>query len=257
MPPVKTCPLDPAELVSKFHAAAEAQGFRTELFGESHGVPLHAFTRRAVGTHPRVYISAGVHGDEPAAPYALLDLMKRGFFGPFTTWFLIPMLNPSGFTLAQRENHDGVDLNRDYLLPRSPEVRDHVNWLRRQPRFDLALCLHEDWETHGFYLYELARKSDPAWARRLRAAATEFLPIEQGDIIDGRPIDEPGIIRPESDPDLRELWPEAIYLFKHHTDTCFTLESPSARPLKTRVHALTAAVDSAVAHLSSPPLCQR
>ena len=30
-----------------------------------------------------------------------------------------------------------------------------MRWLARQPNFDLAVCVHEDWESVGFYLYEL------------------------------------------------------------------------------------------------------
>ncbi|MCF3648207.1 M14 family metallopeptidase [Synoicihabitans lomoniglobus] len=227
MSAVKTCPLDPADLVARFRAAARLAGFCEHAIGEIDGVPLFGYSRRAVGPKPRIYLSAGVHGDEPAPPEALLHMVELGVFDDRATWFLMPMLNPAGFRADQRENAAGIDLNRDYLRPQSPEVAAHVRWLERLPRFDLALCLHEDWEATGFYLYELDDTGRPSFAARLRDAGAAHLPIDPESIIDGRPIDEPGIIRPESDPALRETWPEAIYLREHHTHLCFTTETPT------------------------------
>jgi hypothetical protein len=210
-------------------------------------VPLLAFTRRVSGERLRIYLSAGVHGDEPAPPQVLLHLLENDFFGDQATWFVVPVLNPVGLRLAQRENADGADINRDYLTCETPEVQAHVAWLRRQPCFDLALCLHEDWEAKGFYLYELARGTeDPGPARELREAAAAHLPIETDEVIDGRPIAETGIIRPVSDPALREQWPEAIYLFAHHTDRCYTFESPTGAALEHRIAGQAAAVATAV-----------
>lgn len=244
---VKTCPLDPAELMDRFRTAALARGFREEPWCEIEGVRLAAFTKRAPGLKPRLYLSAGVHGDEPAPPAALLALLLAGEFDDRATWFLVPMLNPGGFRRQRRENPTGIDLNRDYLHLLAPEVAAHVAWLCRQPRFHLALCLHEDWEATGFYLYELNATGRPSGARDLRAAGAATCPIDAASVIDGRPIDEPGIIRPESDPALRTTWPEAIYLRRHHTDLCYTIETPTGFPLEQRLAALHAIVRRALA----------
>lgn len=221
--------------MARFRTEALRQGFREEPFGESAGVTLSAFTRRAPGVKPRIYLSSGVHGDEPAPPEALWAALLNGVFDDRANWFLVPMVNPAGFIQGRRENDHGIDLNRDYLTGEASEVRDHVAWLVRQPRFDLALCLHEDWEARGFYLYELSRSPRVEYCRNIRAAVTAALPIEEGDEIDGRPVAEHGIIRPESDPALRVQWPEAIYLFKHHTDHCLTFETPTPKPMKERI----------------------
>ena len=55
-----------------------------------------------------------------------------------------------------------------------------------------------------------------------------------------------GIIRPVSDPLMRENWPEAIYLRAHHTQLGYTLETPSAFPLAQRIATMRAAVETAV-----------
>ncbi|WP_221028932.1 M14 family metallopeptidase [Actomonas aquatica] len=253
MSAVKTCPFEPADFQARFRASALAQGFREEPWTTIDGVPLAAFTkrpsaavRRSVPALPRIYVSTGVHGDEPAPPLALLQLLDEGIFDDSAIWFLVPMVNPTGFRLSTRENHDGIDLNRDYLRPVSPEVQAHVHWLQSQPRFDLALCLHEDWESKGFYLYELNTRDTPGIARALRDAGQTVLPIDPDEMIDGRPIDEPGIIRPEADPALRETWPEAIYLRHHHTPLCYTTETPSSVALDQRIATINAMVRTAL-----------
>lgn len=239
-------PLDPTDFTTRLCAAARANGFATQSYGEIDGHPLVACTKRSTGPRPRVYVSAGMHGDEPAAPLALLEMLRTGFFDHQAHWFLCPMLNPTGHARGTRENAAGHDLNRDYKDLRQAETQAHVAWLHRQPRFDLTLCLHEDWESRGFYLYELNPTGRPTLAPAMITAAAQDCPIEDAAVIDGRPAVEPGIIRPVSDPLLRENWPEAIYLRNHHTTLSYTLESPSMLPLPQRLRVLQGAVAAAL-----------
>lgn len=238
---------DPADFIPRFADAARAAGFKVTPFGEINGHALLACTRRTPGSRPRVYLSAGMHGDEPAPPWALLRLVQAGFFDDRCTWFLCPMLNPTGFLTRTRENYAGVDLNRDYKAPKSVEMRAHVAWLQRQPNFDLAFCLHEDWESRGFYLYELNPQNRPTLANTMIDAARALMPIESSAIIDGRESAEPGIIRPIHDPLLRDTWPEALYLRHLHCPLGYTLETPSALPIESCVATQMAAVRAALA----------
>ncbi|KXU37513.1 hypothetical protein AXK12_01645 [Cephaloticoccus capnophilus] len=196
---------------------------------------------------PKIYLSAGVHGDEPAGPLALLELLAEGFFDDRAHWFICPVLNPLGFVKGTRENADGIDLNRDYLACHSAEVRAHIAWLQSQPPFDLTFCLHEDWESTGFYLYEHNPKGRPSLAPALLDAARPHMPIEPAHIIDERPIDEPGILRPEIKAQDRDDWPEQLYLREHfHYDLGYTMETPSSLPLAPRIAAQKALVATAV-----------
>lgn len=246
-PGVKDSLLDPGAYLAHVERAAGAAGFRLEPYGAIAAHPLLALTRRTPGPRPRIYVSAGIHGDEPAAPLALLRLLERGVFDASAVWFLCPLLNPLGFVRGTRENADGIDLNRDYREPSTLEIRAHTRWLERQPPFDLAICLHEDWEARGFYLYELNRHQVRSHARSVLEAVAPVCPIDPSPIIDGRPVDEPGIIRPVADPVLRDRWPEAIYLQSHHSELGYTLETPSALPLAQRVQAHGAAVERLIA----------
>jgi len=237
---------DPRELVGRFEVTSRAQGFRVERYGELAGCPLIALTKRTAGPRPRLYFSSGIHGDEPAPPLALLEMLEVGVFDARANWLICPMLNPSGFMRATRENADGVDLNRDYRDQRTAETRAHIHWLQSQPNFHLSMSLHEDWESTGFYLYELNPENRPSLAEQMIAAVSRVCPIDTAAVIDGRESAAPGIIRPIADPLLRELWPESIYLRAHHTSLTYTLESPSALPLRQRVTALCTAIECAL-----------
>jgi hypothetical protein len=227
-------------------AAGRATGFRLERFGEIAGTPLLALTKRTRGPRPRIYLSAGIHGDEPAPPLALLDLLERGVFDSRAVWFLCPLLNPAGFTCRTRENAEGLDLNRDYKALRSLEIQAHARWLQRQPNFDVSFQLHEDWEAQGFYLYELCAPRGRSLAPVMIEAAVHTCSIESATIIDGRSVSERGVIRPIADPLLRDAWPESIYLRAHHTQLGYTLETPSSLPLAQRIATLGAAVEAAL-----------
>jgi len=240
-------PLDPADFSPRFAAAAHAAGFTEEKFGEINGHPLLAYTKLSSDTRPKIYLSAGIHGDEPAPPWALLRLVQEGFFDACCSWFIFPLLNPTGFTQRTRENFSMIDLNRDYKALHTTEVCAHVAWLKRQPRFDLVICAHEDWEATGFYLYELNLENRATLAHAILDAARTHSPIDQAAVIDGRESAEPGIIRPTIDPVLRETWPEALYLAYQHCALNYTIETASAQPLEQRITTQAAVLRAALA----------
>jgi murein peptide amidase A len=243
---VKAPPLDPLALAAQFESAGTKAGLRCEVFGESGGFPLIALTRRTPGPRPRIYLSSGIHGDEPAPVLALLSLIESGKFDKKATWFLCPMMNPVGISRGIRENGTGLDLNRDYRHLESPEIQAHTRWLRSQPNFDLAVCVHEDWESSGFYLYELNPDNRPTLALPMIVAAKKVCPIDMSPMIEGREA-KGGIIRPSGNPLEREKWPESIYLQAHHTRLSYTIESPSSLPIATRIAALRTALGTAIA----------
>lgn len=237
--------MDPIALAARFEGAGARAGFRCETFGSAGNCPLVALTRREGGPRPRIYLSSGIHGDEPAGPLALLSMIEDGELNGRATWFVCPLLNPDGVARGTRENASGIDLNRDYRHLASPEIRSHVHWLQRQPNFDLAVCVHEDWESSGFYLYELNPGNRPSLAGPMVAAASEACPIDLSPLIEGREA-KGGIIRPSGNPLEREKWPESIYLQAHHTRLSYTIEAPSALALETRIAALRAALRAAI-----------
>jgi hypothetical protein len=117
--------------------------------------------------------------------------------------------------------------------------------LQHQPDFDLSLCLHEDWESNGFYLYELNPDQRTSLAAGIVAAVAELCPIESAPLIDNWPA-ENGVIRPRINPAERPQWPESLHLITHKTRQSYTFEAPSDFPLPGRVAALVTAVRTAL-----------
>ena len=150
--------------------------------------------------------------------------------------------------MNSRENEGRKDLNRDYRHFETSEVAAHVRWLERQPNFDATFCLHEDWEAHGFYLYELNPDQRASPARKILEAAARVCPVDLSPVIEGREANE-GLINPNLDPASRPQWPEAFWLLQNKTRHSFTLEAPSDFPLSLRIDALVAAVKAALVAL--------
>lgn len=225
--------------------AGRAVGFQVETFGRSESFPLLGMTRRSSNQNAnehQLYFSAGIHGDEPAGPQALLELLEENALPRRHSYAICPLLNPTGMIRGTRENAAGIDLNRDYRHFVSEETSAHAAWLERKVRrITHALLLHEDWESQGFYLYELNLSNGAGLSEQILQAVRPQLPIEPAEIIDGR-IARQGVIRPESLPELEEGDPEAIYLYKHYGGLSYTLETPSAQDFTKRVNALKAAV---------------
>jgi murein peptide amidase A len=208
---------------------------------------LQLLTLKREPSAPRkcIYVSTGIHGDEPAGPLALRQLLQENRWPEDVGLWLCPCLNPEGFRRNRREDAHGLDLNRDYRQLRAPAIRAHTDWLQRQPRFDLSLCLHEDWESHGFYVYELNPENRPSLAPKIVERVAEVCPIDLSSMIEGREA-KGGIIRPNLDPASRPEWPEAFYLIQNKTRLSYTLEAPSDWPLPIRVAALVAGVRAAL-----------
>ena len=242
--------IDIRAVLRDVQASAQAHGWASEIFHEQDDFKWLALHRgpevRSQKSEARIYISTGIHGDEPAGPLAALKLIHENRWPKNVEIFLLPCLNPAGLTLNRRENASGQDLNRDYRNPQAAEIRAHVAWLERQPKFDLYLCLHEDWESHGFYVYEQNPDQRPALAEKIVEAVQKVCPIDLSENIEGRAA-KGGIVRPNIKPQERPDWPEAFYLIVNKSRQGYTLEAPSDFPLATRVNALVAGVNAALA----------
>lgn len=230
-----------ATLLRDIAARATKSGWTPDPIATMPAVELGAWHRPNGESRRQIYISSGIHGDEPAGPLAVQRLLLEDNWPGDVGLTLCPCLNPTGFPLNRRENARGIDLNRQYLHLEAEETRAHVEWLQRQPAFDVAICLHEDWESQGFYLYELNPDQRPSHAEKIIREVAAVCPIDSSPEIEGRPAQN-GIIRPSADPLTRAQWPEAFWLLKHKTRHSYTMEAPSDFPLETRVRALVTAV---------------
>lgn len=213
-----------------------------EVIGRQGDLPILCFRRAGVRAGMgRLYLSAGIHGDEPAGPLALIGLLEGGFDFLGMEVVVFPALAPDALGTGSRTNRGGVDLNRDYRNPKTDEVRAHVGALSLAGEFDLALCLHEDWEALGAYIYEIDRAGRPGVAEALLDAMAAHIDRDPRRDIDGHRAAQ-GIIRPVVCAADRPDWPEAIFLSEGRCRVVYTCETPSGLALDRRVAAHGAAV---------------
>ena len=220
-----------------------------EVYTEVGGYALKGYSLVREGA-PAVYLSTGMHGDEPAGPLALLELLANGLLERSLTFHICPCLNPTGLALKTRENapeYGETDMNRDYILKQTQEVAGHVKWLEKlQPNFpELFISLHEDWESGGYYFYEINCCNDkPERYEYIVERLKDVMLMEAEQVIDDHEIRREGWIYHEAEPDMPEGWPEAIYMAKNGCPLSFTFESPSALAMKHRIAAHVMAVNS-------------
>lgn len=121
----------------------------------------------------KVFLWSQMHGDEPTATSALIDIftvlqknreedwVKR--IAKTLTIRAVPMLNPDGAEFYQRRNLQGIDINRDALNLQTPEAR-------------LLKRLRDAWLPHiGFNLHN--QNALTAAGRTDKQAAISFLVV--------------------------------------------------------------------------------
>lgn len=150
-----------------------------------------------IGTGPiTVLLWSQMHGDEPTATAALMDIFcflqstddnfaafRKNLLERLTLVF-IPMLNPDGAEKFERRNALGIDLNRDALRLTSPEaqllkrVRDELDadWgfnLHDQSRYYGAGFHTDDMATLSFLApaYDYAKTINPGRERAMQVIA--------------------------------------------------------------------------------------
>jgi len=217
--------------------AAHRADFEVRQLESIAGYPLIVLSRDGTDRKSVVFLSSGIHGDEPAGPLAILDLLRSDRLPRSLSWRIGPLLNPAGHAKGIRENRSGIDLNRDFKNPQSREIQAYREWICQQPMPDLSIAFHEDWEAAGFYLYTLSPRSPLALARRMLGEVSRIAPIETAKEIDGYAAED-GYIEPHRDKaSLKDepLWPEALFLYDRSPHLHFTLETPTRSSIADRV----------------------
>ena len=124
---------------------------RSEEIGRS--LQGRAIRSVAFGDGPTtVLLWSQMHGDEATATMALADIFRflseassdplRERLRQRLTIVFVPMLNPDGAELFQRENAAGIDINRDARQLATPEART-LKSLRDRVRPDFGFNLHD------------------------------------------------------------------------------------------------------------------
>ncbi len=241
----------PGAISRRASAAARRFGLRRRTLCEIDGDRvdvLESPSAQAEG-RPRVYLSAGIHGDEPGGIEGLLRWLEEGpgALNRFD-FTIIPCLNPGGLRLNIRTDPEGRDLNRSlnrkgrHAAPSMEALKRYLPERTQGAPFDLALLLHEDYDACGLYLYEL-NQGKASWGRQLLDAAQAAIPSDPRPRIEGRAARHGVMKRNVHDPALQAFlrehgMAEAPYLvLEGQARRAFTVESPSEFDLDRRAEA--------------------
>jgi hypothetical protein len=206
---------------------------------------------------PLVAIAAGVHGDEPAGPWALLDLVENGRLNPRCSYRIWPCTNPTGFAARKRTSADGVDVNRTFGGSGASPEASVILAANRGLTFALSLDLHEDCDAQGFYCYEYG--GGEIGRRVIAELDAHRLPIDRLDVTfalagpldDARCLRERGrvVVDPADEAMLLGGLSYSLALARRGARRALTFESPSNAAWETRLAMHTIAVTAALGAL--------
>jgi murein peptide amidase A len=207
---------------------------------------------------PVIALAAGVHGDEPAGPRALLAFVESGSLDARYSYRIWPCTNPTGFDAGTRESIDGVDINRTFGRGgTSPEARAIVT-ANRDHKFVLSIDLHEDCDASGFYCYEYGGgQVGRAIVDALEHAGLAVDPLEAtfdlaGPLDDARCVRERGRIEadPRSEAASLGALSYSLFIVRHAARYALTFETPANQAWETRLSMHETALRTAIACVS-------
>lgn len=143
------------------------------------------------GSVIRLGLSAAIHGDEPEGAASLRDLLLRLGDDPSLArgyeLHVYPVCNPSGYEDGTRHSRAGLDLNREFWRDSGqPEIHlleKEISTLG----FAGMVALHADDTCDGAYAYVRGATLTEALAKPALEAASAFVPLASGEVIDGFP----------------------------------------------------------------------
>lgn len=235
-------------LVKRWKSFCKSAKLKLQPFAcsaEEHIYFIETAHELAATGEPWIYISAGVHGDEAAPPWGLLewaeahvDLLRRR---PF---LIFPVLNPTGLILNTRVDYAGMDLNRNFNHASEPVVAAWRKVMKGR-KIALGLCLHEDYDGQGCYLYEL-NGGKHVLGQRILQDTSDLIPPDHRKRIDGRAA-KAGLIRRKVIPEMAGQ-PEAIVLHLLGAPITLTFESPSEFSIAERIAVQKRFIESSLKH---------
>lgn len=219
--------------------------------------PCYALSSSSGGrdTRLRVLISGGVHGDEPAGVFAVLEFLEShaSDYSDSYRFLAYPCMNPSGFELGTEKNARGLDVNHAFTKRSSMQevrfVRDHLKKLGIE--FLFTVDMHEAFPHDKFFMWEICPDRSLRVGHEVVRKVEQIAPIWDkkrmlhGDINSGGVIFYPEGARSKvySEPTTFEQ-----YLELNHTSQAMTFETSTGWDLELRIkvhiRALRAALDS-------------
>lgn len=245
--------------------------------GKLSDLPILAVTAIHNNNNPTVFISGGVHGDEPAGTQAAVKFVKehmRGWIN-FYNFVVIPCVNPVGYQINIREGSEFQDINREFFHETtSPENKLILKFLAKLDvrSYIMTIDLHETRaqerpaseypvnERHpdGFHMWEICSEEENRIGNYVIDAVKEIMPVCKwshiwGDINSGGVIFYPEGAVGEQYQDAHTFENFLRNNYSHHSITtetysgnCFKLDGDN---LENRVQTQLTVINTALKHL--------
>ena len=217
-----------------------------DTLGEVDGYTIYRLQFGAASRVKRqVLITAGLHGDEPAGPEAVLRFLHEYDATRYDDFrfLVLPCINPYGYVHNTRENRTEIDLNRVFEADNPPEEARLVKTAVEGKRFDFAIDFHEDWEAAGFYFYE-GRESENWIGPEIIRNVESVGPIDRENDENDLPIAD-GVFKVDPGWGRQGFTP---YLLAFHSDHVMICETPMSWPMHQRTAAHLKALETVLRH---------
>lgn len=225
-------------------------------FGHVSGFPFFAVRHEVTIDAPTILLTGGMHGDEPAGVEAVLQWLEGENWRRWrVNWLVLPCMNPFGWTHNQRCNSVGQDINRHFRPSGLCREAELVKRTTGQQRFLLAMDLHEDSDSDGYYICE-TKSGAPFLGARIPQVVAGLLPVADSPRLDGRRAQARGwVLRMARRHafERRRQWPLAFHIAACCADHFLCSETPTRFPLSLRVRAHLAVLQEALRFATMPP----
>ncbi|MBU4375683.1 succinylglutamate desuccinylase/aspartoacylase family protein [Patescibacteria group bacterium] len=170
----KTKKISSASLINEIVILCKIHRFSCKIIGyEKFEKIKQEYPLYKIVINPKAKISfciiAGVHGDEIAGPFTVIDMLKKPkIFDDKIRYDIFPLINPTGFDLRRRYNDDNRDLNclnKKTLKSKNYRELKAFNNSTKNDKFDALISLHEDLSQTKFYAYIYEKEKNPLYRR--------------------------------------------------------------------------------------------
>lgn len=176
-----------------------------------------------------VVFSAGLHGDEIAGPWAIIDFLKEYDFQsyPNVKIIIFPVASPTAFNARKRYNYLDKELNGLFCRKKlTNENRILLTELKNEKVFFFH-ALHGDIDEYSFYLYNFEKKEEKIY-RDLIKISENYFPLNKSQKIYNDPAIN-GLIINRQDGSFEDR------MFREGTPYSMCTESPEKQPLNKTV----------------------
>lgn len=188
-----------AALRARWQVQVQRWGFGTQELGPVLGQPLPLLQRAAANEQaPRLLMAAGFHGEESAAPWALLTWIEQADAAELDSVHLslLPLVNATGFAAGSRHNALNQNPNRGFDAgqrgkPPSAEGERLIahEALLLQAGRDGVLSCHEDLTRAWPHVYSFEPGAQPgAFSHGLTDAVRGHFELHPDGEIAGAPV---------------------------------------------------------------------